>query len=151
MKFAPTPPPMKFPTRPRAKTPEAEEDARAPEGEGPIEEMRRKLSAFDPAKRARVEAEEARYKDAVDTEFWFAVASETRPQKEAILKALGLFETGDKYLSGFAFAEILADLLDADPSARAKASAALRAVEGMRRPAFTVKKPSARLLALTKL
>lgn len=40
-----------------------------------------------------------------DSEYWCALCFETREQKEFFLKALELFEHGDKYIDGLIFAE----------------------------------------------
>jgi len=42
-----------------------------------------------------------------DTEFWFQVVFASREQKEAVLKALKLFEYGDKWIYGEEFAKVL--------------------------------------------
>lgn len=65
---------------------------------------------------ARSDREEKRFQDATDSEFWVAVCFQTRDQKEAFLKALGLFEAGDKYLDGIEVAEKLGIKIDRDTS-----------------------------------
>lgn len=42
-----------------------------------------------------------------DTEFWVNIVFNSREQKEAVLKALGLFDIGDKWIHGEDFAKIL--------------------------------------------
>lgn len=42
-----------------------------------------------------------------DTEFWCAIVFNTREQKEAVLKLLGLFEHGDKYIFAEDFCKAL--------------------------------------------
>lgn len=42
-----------------------------------------------------------------DTEFWVNIVFNSREQKEAVLKTLGLFELGDKWIHGEDFAKVL--------------------------------------------
>jgi hypothetical protein len=60
------------------------------------EEVSAMLSAFQ----KKGKEEEARFRNATDSEYWFCVCFQNREQKEALLKALGWFEHGDKYLDG---------------------------------------------------
>lgn len=60
----------------------------------------REVSALRDAFIARSEKKNARYTQAVDSEYWFCVCFQSRAQKEAFLKALGLQVYGDKYLDG---------------------------------------------------
>lgn len=57
--------------------------------------------------KARAKAEQERFQLATDSEFWFAIAFQSRDQKEAFLDALGWLEFGDKYLDGPQLAEML--------------------------------------------
>lgn len=74
--------------------------------------------------------ERQRRKDATDSEFWFAVCFETREQKEEFLRAVGLWEHGDKYLNG----RVVAKKLGVELSSR--------------RPTWQAPKVSKRLKAL---
>jgi len=58
------------------------------------------LTALEQGYRDRAKAEAKRFRDATDSEFWFAVCFKTREAKEAFLEAWGLEELGDKYLDG---------------------------------------------------
>lgn len=58
-----------------------------------------------------------------DSEFWAALCFETRGQKDAFLQAVGVYDDGDKYIDGVAFARRLGiDLpkanIDYRPTAR---------------------------------
>lgn len=55
--------------------------------------------------RRMVEAD--RFRAATDSEYWFAVCFPTRAEKDAFLKAAGLWEHGDKYLDGRVVADTL--------------------------------------------
>lgn len=48
----------------------------------------------------RSDREKQRYQDVTDSEYWVAVCFESRDQKEEFLKATGLLQDGDKYISG---------------------------------------------------
>lgn len=61
------------------------------------------LSAF----KDRKSAEAKRFKDATDSEFWFAVCFDSRADKERFLRALKLAALGDKYLDGRKVARVL--------------------------------------------
>jgi len=51
----------------------------------------------------------------LDSEYWFCVCFTSREQKEAFLRAAGLYAHGDKYLSGYVVAEKLGiELPDAE-------------------------------------
>lgn len=65
--------------------------------------------------RKRAKDEGKRFEQATDTEYWCAIAFQTREQKEAFLKALNLMEVGDKYLDGQQVAQVLGiELPDSD-------------------------------------
>lgn len=55
------------------------------------------------SQRAKQEAD--RFQLATDSEFWFAVAFQSREQKEAFLSAMQWIANGDKYLNGVALAD----------------------------------------------
>lgn len=55
-----------------------------------------KLKGF----KERAKNEEKRQRLATDSEFWTCLVFQDREQKEAFLKALDLFQHGDKYLDG---------------------------------------------------
>lgn len=94
--------------------------------------------------------QESTMRDMHDTGHWFCVNAESRAQKEGLLKALGLFETHDKYLSALDVAALLASLLEAPEEERAAAVAALDALLAEPAPRFATPKQSKRLLALTR-
>ena len=71
------------------------------------DETSAELTELQQAFRARRDQEAGRFRAATDSEFWFAVCFESRAEKEAFLRAAGLFECGDKYLDGRAVAERL--------------------------------------------
>lgn len=56
----------------------------------------------------RRKTEDKRFRDATDSEFWFAVCFRTRDEKNAFLDALGARrQCGDKYLDGHKLAQIM--------------------------------------------
>lgn len=57
----------------------------------------------------RAKAEAKRFRNATDSEFWFAVCFKTREEKEAFLKALKISKRlmGDKYIDGHKLAKML--------------------------------------------
>ena len=65
------------------------------------------LNALQIGFKARREREAERYKNATDSEFWFAVCFHTREQKEKFLRLAQLIELGDKYLDGLEVAKAL--------------------------------------------
>jgi hypothetical protein len=65
------------------------------------------LNAMQLAFKARREREAERFKNATDSEFWFAVCFHTREQKEKFLRLAQLIELGDKYLDGLEVAKAL--------------------------------------------
>jgi hypothetical protein len=65
------------------------------------------LNALQLGFKARREREAQRYKNATDSEFWFAVCFHTREQKEQFLRLAQLIELGDKYLDGLEVAKAL--------------------------------------------
>jgi len=87
--------------------------------------------------------------EAHDTEHWFAVNFDDRAQKDAALKALGLFDIGDKYVDGREASRALVELLR-DPAACAVAADALAAMLGDPRPALPRPKTSERLRRLVR-
>lgn len=73
------------------------------------------LDAVQKGFRDRIKQENNRFELATDTEYWTCLCFQTREQKEAFLKALELFEQGDKYLDGREVANRLnVELPDAD-------------------------------------
>lgn len=70
------------------------------------------LDALQVAFRSRRKDEDARFRDATDSEFWFAVCFKTRAEKAAFLRNAGLIEHGDKYLDGAQVAETLGVAID---------------------------------------
>jgi len=65
------------------------------------------LSALEQGYRQRAKMEASRFKDATDSEFWFAVCFHNREEKEAFLQEFKLAKLGDKYLAGAKVASIL--------------------------------------------
>ena len=60
----------------------------------------REISALKAAFIERSDKENARYTQAVDSEYWFAVCFQSREQKNEFLKASGLHLWGNKYIDG---------------------------------------------------
>ncbi len=58
------------------------------------------LTELQSAFQKRAKREDARFLEAVDTEYWLAVCFQTREQKEEFLRKLKLSGLGDKYLDG---------------------------------------------------
>ncbi|WP_461004577.1 hypothetical protein [Trueperella pyogenes] len=65
------------------------------------------LTAMQKAYRERAKAEEDRFKNATDSEFWFAVCFKTREHKERFIQAINAAHLGDKYLDGHQLSRIL--------------------------------------------
>jgi len=154
MKFLTTKPPMFATTTP---TPAPKHAAKVDAEEDPVETAVDRMARLDPEKAAKkrfLRDETAKQvstlRELHDTEHWFAVNAESRAQKEALLRALGLFDAGDKYLSALDVADIVARLLDAPAEERAAAAKALRALRTAAQPKFATPKQSRRLLALTR-
>lgn len=55
----------------------------------------------------RAKEEQARVELVTDTEYWACLCFESRAQKDAFLKALGLWSIGDKYINGIQAAKVL--------------------------------------------
>jgi hypothetical protein len=70
------------------------------------------LSELLKAFKTKSQAENARFLDATDSEFWLALCFQNRAQKEQFLRALDLIAEGDKYLDGEVVAEKLGVKLD---------------------------------------
>lgn len=68
-------------------------------------DMKATLDAVGSAFAKRAKAEAQRFKNATDSEYWFAVVFETREQKEAFLRFMKWQKEGDKYLDGIRLAE----------------------------------------------
>lgn len=58
------------------------------------------LGALASGWRERTNNEADRYKNATDSEYWFAVCFKTRADKERFLSEAGLMPLGDKYIDG---------------------------------------------------
>jgi len=84
------------------KTGNAEQDSKA--------ELSVVLTEF----RKKAKEENKRFKQAVDSEFWFAVCFRTREQKEAFLKAMQWITVADKYLDGHKLAKMMGIELPGD-------------------------------------
>lgn len=85
--------------------------------------------------KARAAREDQRFEDNVDSEFWVCVVFQTRHHKERFLKAMGLWEHGDKYIDG----DVLADAIGLEYDKEA------------RRPGWTEKVVPEKLQALSRL
>lgn len=150
---------------PRRKTPLERLAAKNAPPEDPAEKSARvvetavdRLAKIDPEMaekkrffRDQVAQQKAKLDAQRDTEHWFCVNAESRAQKDALLKALGLYETGDKYLSALDVAALLASLLEADDDERAAVVAQLDALVAEPAPPWSKAKQSRRLADLTKL
>lgn len=73
----------------------------------PEKDSKLELDAVQKGFRDRAKNESNRFALATDTEYWACICFQTREQKDAFLKALQLFELGDKYLDGQEVAEVL--------------------------------------------
>src|SRR5688500_1366452 len=60
----------------------------------------------------RAAKENKRITDATDSEYWIAVCSQTRAQKEELLQKLGLLAEGDKYIDGLALARAMGIVIE---------------------------------------
>lgn len=65
------------------------------------------IAAIDTAYRDRAKQERERFKNATDSEYWFAVCFKTRDDKEKFLTELGAIMLGDKYIDGHQLAKQL--------------------------------------------
>lgn len=65
------------------------------------------VSALESAFKSRRVAEDRRFRNATDSEFWFAVYFQSRAEKESFLRAIGALRLGDKYIDGAALAKVL--------------------------------------------
>lgn len=65
------------------------------------------LTAMEQAYRDRAKAETDRFRNATDSEFWFAVCFTSREEKDAFLAEFKLGRLGNKYLPGQAVAQVL--------------------------------------------
>jgi hypothetical protein len=66
------------------------------------------LDALAKGFRERRDQEEKRFRDATDSEYWFAVCFRSRADKDAFLAAVGAVQRlGDKYIDGYALAKQL--------------------------------------------
>lgn len=70
------------------------------EDEDLSEDSKRELDAYQKAYRGRAAREDDRFRDATDTEHWFAVCFTSRADKEEFLERFRLIDLGDKYLDG---------------------------------------------------
>lgn len=83
---------------------------RPPKVEGPIKDdptIEQVVEGVRTSFMERAKAEEKRVELVTDSEFWCCFCFETRTQKDAFLKALGLWEAGDKYVNGILAAKKL--------------------------------------------
>lgn len=70
-------------------------------------DSRAELDALAQGFRERRDTEAARFADATDSEYWFAVCFRTRGDKDAFLSGIQASRIGDKYLDGHKLAKIL--------------------------------------------
>ena len=83
--------------------------------ENPELDSELELDAVAKGFRERAKNETNRFALATDSEYWACICFQTREQKDAFLKALNLFNLGDKYLDGQEVAEVLGiELPEAD-------------------------------------
>lgn len=73
------------------------------------EDCARELEALQKDFSDRARRERDRYRDATDSEYWFAVCFKTRKHKERFLKELGVKRRvlGDKYIDGHMLAKLM--------------------------------------------
>lgn len=73
------------------------------------EDIAAELDALQAGFKSRAQAERKRFKQATDSEFWFAVCFESRELKEKFLAQIGVkpMVMGDKYLDGRQVAQVL--------------------------------------------
>lgn len=71
------------------------------------------LNELQQAFKDRAEADQQRFVEATDSEYWFAVCFQTREQKEEFLRKTGLGETDEKYLNGLEVARKLGVAIEA--------------------------------------
>ena len=76
------------------------------------QDCERELSAMEQAYRDRARAEDKRFTNATDSEFWFAVCFRDRAEKDAFLAEFGVGRLGDKYVDGALLAKALRKLVD---------------------------------------
>ena len=65
------------------------------------------LDALAQGFRQRRDRDADRFRDAPDTEYWFAVCFRDRASKDAFLSAIQAAKLGDKYIDGHALARLL--------------------------------------------
>lgn len=67
------------------------------------------LAALKKGFEDRAKAERKRFKQAVDSEFWFAVCFKSREEKEEFLQKIGVKKKlmGDKYIDGHKLGQVL--------------------------------------------
>ena len=113
----PGPPPLPSVKRPLREFSPAADPLASVEYTGDVEkDVVAELSALEEGVRRRESRELTRMSNEIDSENWFAVAFETRAQKEQFLSMVGLLDIGDKYFDGRDVAEIMG--IDLQPSGR---------------------------------
>lgn len=70
-----------------------------------IKDAEADLSEIEKAFRERKKCEAERFKIATQSEYWFCVCFQSQEQKDAFLKAVGIYEWGDKYIDGVEWAK----------------------------------------------
>lgn len=70
-----------------------------------IKDAERELTEIEKDFRERKAKERERFKVATQSEFWFCVCFQSQEQKDAFLKAVGIYEWGDKYIDGVEWAK----------------------------------------------
>lgn len=88
-----------------AAAPRFTKSKRAEAQEEKARDTKRVLTDVQKAWNEQAKREQKIFMDEGDSEFWFAVCFCTRDDKEAFLKHFDLLRGGDKYLSGYDFAE----------------------------------------------
>ncbi|GAA2178529.1 hypothetical protein GCM10009785_01450 [Brooklawnia cerclae] len=71
------------------------------------------LDALAQGFRSRRNQEEKRFRNATDSEYWFAVCFRDRAAKDRFLAAINATRLGDKYVDGHALARLLGIDIDA--------------------------------------
>lgn len=84
---------------------ETEKSRKVKKTKDAIKDAERELTGIEKAFRERRAKEKDRFKIATQSEFWFCVCFKSQEQKDAFLKAVGLFEQGDKYIDGCEWAK----------------------------------------------
>lgn len=91
------------PKLPSGHVPTLAQRVRAKKPKDGVEKAQVELTEAQAAFRENRKRERERFLDENDTEFWFAIFAMTRNQKDWMLRQLGLWQEGDKYLDAETF------------------------------------------------